>query len=54
MYTLVLDEGIVIRESDGYIVAPCQSDTDPDFRTYIDWVMVEGNEPKVVDTRSNG
>lgn len=52
MHTLVIDEGIVIRESDGYIVAPCQSDADLDFRTYIDWIMVEGNEPVLMQTRA--
>jgi hypothetical protein len=43
-YTIVLNEGTVIRASDGKVVAPCQSDQDPDFLAYIEWVNA-GNEP---------
>jgi hypothetical protein len=45
MYTISLITGEVVRVSDGKVVAPCQSAEDPDFRAYIDWVMVEGNQP---------
>lgn len=49
MYTIILDEGIVIRD-DGKVVAPCQSIKDIDFIEYSTWVE-EGNEPVVLDTR---
>jgi hypothetical protein len=45
MYTISLTTGEVVRVSDGVVVAPCQSANDPDFRAYVDWVMVEGNQP---------
>jgi hypothetical protein len=47
MYEIRPSEGTVTRISDGKIVAPCQSDQDPDFRAYIDWVEV-GNQPTIV------
>jgi hypothetical protein len=53
MYTIILDEGIVLRDSDGLVVAPCESAENPDFVTYIDWVNA-GNEPLVLDTRTPG
>ena len=49
-YTVVLDEGIVIRDNDGKIIAPCQSVDDPDFVAYGAWVNA-GNEPTTLDTR---
>ena len=49
MYTISLSTGEVVRVSDGKVVAPCQSADDPDFRQYIDWVMVEGNQPTEVE-----
>ena len=52
MYTVILDEGIVIRNVDQVIVAPCQSADDPDFRAYINWVMLEGNEPVTIQSRT--
>ena len=52
MFTVILDEGIVIRDGDQKVVAPCQSDQDPDFCEYIAWVMVDGNEPLVLATRT--
>lgn len=48
MYTLNLNEGTAIRDSDGKVVAPCQSDQDPDFRAYIDWVEA-GNQPTIIE-----
>jgi hypothetical protein len=47
MYTIILYEGTVTRNEDGKVVAPCQSDQDPDFRAYIDWVEA-GNQPAIV------
>jgi len=44
MFKLVINEGVVIRESDNKIVAPCQSIDDIDFKEYIDWVNL-GNTP---------
>jgi hypothetical protein len=50
-YTIILDEGVVIRDSDGMQVSPCQSVEDPDFIAYNTWVS-DGGEPTVLDTRS--
>jgi hypothetical protein len=47
MYTIVYEEGNVYRDSDGKIVAPCESATDPDFLEYIAWVN-DGNEPRYI------
>lgn len=52
MYTVVLDEGIVIRDADQVIVAPCLSADDPDAVAYYNWVMVEGNEPLTIQSRT--
>lgn len=52
MYTIILDEGTVTRDSDGKVVAPCQSAEDPDFVAYINWVEA-GNEPTVYNTASD-
>ena len=43
-YTIDLSEGTVTRNSDGQVVAPCQSSEDPDFMAYLDWVAA-GNQP---------
>lgn len=51
MYTIILDEGIVVRSSDNKVVSPCQSIEDIDFIEYITWVE-SGNEPTILDTRS--
>ena len=48
MYEVSISLGTVTRLSDGKVVAPCQSDKDPDFVEYIDWVNA-GNEPIVVE-----
>jgi len=50
MYTIILDESLVIRDSDQKVVAPCQSDQDPDFLDYISWVNA-GNTPTIYNTR---
>ena len=50
MYTIILDQGIVIRDSDQKVVAPCQSDQDPDFVEYNTWANTPGNYPTVLDT----
>lgn len=52
MYTLILDQGTVTRDSDGKVIAPCQSAEDPDFVEYIQWVEA-GGEPTVYDTDPN-
>ena len=52
MYTIILDQGIVIRDSDGKVVAPCQSAEDPDFIAYNQWVEA-GGQPTVYDTDPN-
>ena len=52
MYIIILDAGVVIRESDNRIVSPCQSADDPDFKTYCDWVEA-GNQPTVLNTDEN-
>lgn len=51
MYTIILDEGAVMRDSDNVQVAPCQSVDDPDFVAYETWVEA-GGQPTVLDTRS--
>lgn len=48
-YTISRTNGEVVRVEDGTVVAPCQSDQDPDFLAYTHWVMVEGNQPVEVD-----
>lgn len=48
MYTIILDEGIVIRDSDGVVVSPCQSDQDPDFVVYNTWAN-EGGNPTTIN-----
>ena len=47
-YTHNIATGRVIRDSDQYQVAPCQSVNDPDYVAYITWVDA-GNAPAVVD-----
>lgn len=49
-YTYILDEGIVIRDSDQKVVAPCQSRDDPDFIEYENWVMSDpaNNQPAII------
>lgn len=42
MYTIHHYTGTVTRDSDGQIVAPAQSVTDPDYAAYIAWVSAGG------------
>jgi hypothetical protein len=49
MYTLILDEGVVL-DAAGTQVAPCQSADDPAFTAYVAWVYA-GNEPTIIETR---
>lgn len=49
MYSIILDQGIVYRNSNRVVVAPCSSELDPEFRDYIDWVNA-GNQPTIYDT----
>jgi hypothetical protein len=51
MYTIILDEGIVLRDIDQKVVSPCQSSEDVDFLSYQEWVN-SGNEPAIYNTRS--
>lgn len=53
MYTIILDEGLVIRDADQKVVAPCESADDADFVAYQNWVSA-GNTPLVLDTRPQG
>jgi hypothetical protein len=46
MYTIILETGTVIRDSDGVIVSPCQSVDEPNYSDYINWVNA-GNSPAV-------
>jgi hypothetical protein len=48
MYKIV-DSSVVFRISDNKQIAPCDSDKDPDFVQYIEWVN-EGNTPEEVYT----
>lgn len=52
MYTMILDEGIVIRDSDQKVVSPVESATDPDFIAYNSWAQTPGNTPTIYNTRS--
>ena len=47
-YIISLTQGTVTRVSDGKIIAPCQSASDPDFVAYIEWVHA-GNTPTEVE-----
>jgi len=49
-YTIKTAQGLVIRNSDGKVVAPCQSVEDPDFVAYKEWAMTEGNLPIIDNT----
>ena len=49
-YTIILDEGVVIRDQDQKQVAPCDSEQDPDFKEYNVWIDL-GNEPTILNTR---
>jgi hypothetical protein len=46
MYTNIIDQGIIIRDSDGKIVSPCESNENPDFVEYNEWANA-GNHPTI-------
>ena len=52
MYTIILDQGIVIRDSDGVIVSPVESADDPKFIEYNTWAN-NGGQPAIYDTDPN-
>lgn len=45
MYTSYLKDGNIVRDSDGKVVCPCNSETDVDYLQYVQWVN-EGNTPR--------
>lgn len=45
-YTIRPAFGTVTRNSDGKVVAPCQSNQDPDFVAYVEWAEA-GGQPDV-------
>ena len=47
MYSLLVDKGIVIRDSDAVQVAPAQSIDEPNFVEYQAWVEA-GNSPNII------
>lgn len=49
-YTIHHGDGTVTRNSDGKVVAPCQSVDDPDFVSYHAWIDA-GNEPSIDDAQ---
>lgn len=51
MYKIILDEGIVIRNSDNVIVSPCQSIDDPNYVEYVNWIQA-GNQAEEIITRA--
>ena len=51
MYTIILDQGIVIRDSDGVVVSPVESADDPKFVEYNTWAG-NGGQPLIVNTQS--
>lgn len=52
-YKYVNNRSLVIRDSDGKIVSPCQSSEDPDFVEFINWVNA-GNEPVIIEPEDAG
>jgi hypothetical protein len=51
-YTIILDEGIVIRDEDGVIVSPCESADSPAFQAYVYAIVNDGYEPTVIQSRT--
>jgi len=49
-YTIIVDEGLVLRDSDQQIIYPCQNVEDEDCVEYTNWVK-NGNQPIIYDTR---
>lgn len=52
-YTHILDESVVIRDSDGAVVMPCISAQNPDYLGYVEWCK-KGNKTSVIETRHPG
>lgn len=50
MYSIILDQGIVFRNSDKVVIAPCESPEHPDFVAYIAWINA-GNRPTIWDSK---
>lgn len=50
MYTIILNEGIVIRDADQVVVSPVDSTDNIDFIAYQEWVSL-GNEPVILESR---
>lgn len=50
-YTIILDEGVVLRDSDGVQVAPCQSVDDVEYRAYIAHIDAGGQVTQVASRR---
>lgn len=48
-YTIKTAQGLVIRNLDGKVVAPCQSAEDPDFIAYCAWASLLDTEGKLVN-----
>ena len=51
-YTIYLDQGQAVRDSDLKVVAPCHSSEDPDFLAYIAWINA-GNQPTIIQSDPN-
>lgn len=49
MYTIYLQRGTVVRDSDQHIVCPCQSVEDEDFIAYNEWIAA-GGVPTIIET----
>lgn len=49
MYTIILNQGIVIRDSDNVIVSPADSTSNPLFVAYQEWIN-QGNQPTILET----
>lgn len=47
MYTIILNQGHVIRDIDQKIISPCDSVDDIDFIEYQNWIN-QGNNPKEI------
>ena len=50
MYTIILDEGLCIRDSDQKQIAPCENPLDNDFMDYLAWIQMD-NEPLTIISR---
>lgn len=50
-YTIKLETGEVIRESDSKVVAPAQSVDDPDYQEYVKWINA-GNQPTIISQKN--